>query len=1433
MGNSKAKNKEVKPYAAPLRKRAEELLKQKFSKPASQLSEAELLKLVHELEVHQIELELQNEELLQAKKQIAELAGEKYLKLYNGSPSGYFTISRDGDIIEANLCGSTMLGKEPKQLIKSRLGFFVSEDTRGTFNSFLDIVFESNAKANCEVTIIRNDFSKIYVHLDGISIEAEEKCLISMVDVTEQKVAEAKILESEKFYRTLFNMLNGFAYCQMLYKDGTPVDFIYLLVNNAFETQTGLKDVCGKKVSEIIPELRETSPELFEFYSRVALTGKPESFEIYLESMKMWFSISAYSPAREYFVAVFDVINERKKAEEVIRSSVAFLKEVQKIVRLGSFSLDFVQGKWSGSELLDILYGIDSDFDKSFEGWISLVHPEWRQLMRDYYYHLAETHDSHFEMDYKIIRYNDKAERWIHVQGQLNFDQDYTPITLVGFKSDITEKKEALEALKESESRFRNMFSGHSSIMLLIDPESGLIIDANDAAVRFYGYDLSSLRSMNIFQINTLDSTQIKIDYTDARNKKRNHFIFPHKLANGMIRMVDVRSSPIYYQDHSILFSVIHDVTDRLQAEHSLKESEEKWRTLFEILPVGVSILDKEGRVKEFNPALEQILGISDKGLESQDYAHRTYLNSESKPMTQGEFPSTIAVNEQRAVQNVEIGVVKEDGETIWTMVSAAPLSLPNISCTIVTRDLTERKRVESELKLSEQQYKNLFEFSGTNIIIVDREGTYLMVNQNAALSFGLSPDEIIGKSMFDLLPEELANNYIKFNQVLFDSGCSRTYEDEFMLEGVKKTFLVVDRCLQDHNGFNYAIQSSSIDITDRIHAELALKESEEKYRNVFNTGRDAFFLINKESGAILDINDSACDLYGYSREEMLGLKNTDMSAETEETRLATKEFHDRIELRYHKKRDGTIFPVDISASQFLMKGSEVILASIRDITERLKSVEEINHARIFLDSIIEHSPNSLWISDEHGTMIRMNQACRNVLHLKDEEVIGKYNLLKDNLLYAQGFMPQIKDVFEKRHTARFITSYNTAAISNLDLQNHVALILDVNICPVISLEGKVTNAIIQHIDITRQEEDRQSLRESEEKYRSVFSSEKSALFLIDNETYAVLDANESACRIYGYTKEEMLQLKNFELSAEPEESKRAKNDFKEKIELRYHKKRDGTIFPVDISASQFSLKGREVTLASVRDISKRIRVEEMIKHKNDELSRVNAEKDKFFSIIAHDLRSPFNGFLGLTELMVEKFDELSQEEIRNIVSIMRTSAINLYRLLGNLLEWSRMQRGLTTLIPLLYPLKPKILESTLLVMDLANKKGITISYDIADDLVVMADGNMFDGIIRNIVINAIKFTPKDGSIFISAASTNEKLVEISIRDTGIGMTREMIDNLFRLDSNTGRKGTEGEYSTGLGLILCKDFIEKHHGKLWIESEVDKGSTFRFTLPSR
>jgi len=181
--------------AALLRKKAEALLKKKPSKTASQLSETEILKLIHELEVHQIELELQNEELVLAKEQAIEVASQKYSELYDFAPTGYFTLSKEGKIIELNLCGSQMLGKERLLLKNSRFGFFISNDTKPIFNLFLGKVFTSKAKETCEVTLLTNANLPAYIHLTGIVTENGEQCLLTVVDITERKRAEVLMAE--------------------------------------------------------------------------------------------------------------------------------------------------------------------------------------------------------------------------------------------------------------------------------------------------------------------------------------------------------------------------------------------------------------------------------------------------------------------------------------------------------------------------------------------------------------------------------------------------------------------------------------------------------------------------------------------------------------------------------------------------------------------------------------------------------------------------------------------------------------------------------------------------------------------------------------------------------------------------------------------------------------------------------------------------------------------------------------------------------------------------------------------------------------------------------------------------------------------------------------------------------------------------------------
>lgn len=242
--------------------------------------------------------------------------------------------------------------------------------------------------------------------------------------------------------------------------------------------------------------------------------------------------------------------------------------------------------------------------------------------------------------------------------------------------------------------------------------------------------------------------------------------------------------------------------------------------------------------------------------------------------------------------------------------------------------------------------------------------------------------------------------------------------------------------------------------------------------------------------------------------------------------------------------------------------------------------------------------------------------------------------------------------------------------------------------------------------------------------------------------------------------------------------------------------------------------------------------MEEKIRLQNKELQNLNASKDKFFSIIAHDLRGPLGGFMGLSEMIEDESQLLEPDEKQDMIRVLSRSARNIYSLLENLLEWSQMQQGHTAFKPQISGLNKLVTESTKLLFEVSRKKDISIVVDIYQDQEIFADTNMFQSVIRNLVSNAIKFTPKGGKVIISAGLTENKTSVITVKDTGIGMKSEMVSSLFRLNVNNSRPGTEGENSTGLGLLLCKEFVERHGGEIWVESEEGNGSRFSFTIPN-
>ncbi len=251
-----------------------------------------------------------------------------------------------------------------------------------------------------------------------------------------------------------------------------------------------------------------------------------------------------------------------------------------------------------------------------------------------------------------------------------------------------------------------------------------------------------------------------------------------------------------------------------------------------------------------------------------------------------------------------------------------------------------------------------------------------------------------------------------------------------------------------------------------------------------------------------------------------------------------------------------------------------------------------------------------------------------------------------------------------------------------------------------------------------------------------------------------------------------------------------------------------------------------------LKEIDQKTIVQKNIKvhHEKLKIEELNRTKDKLFSIIAHDLRSPFSGVAGLSELLIKNINNWEVSKVEKYLNVINTTANNTITLLDNLLNWAKSQTGQLSFNSKRIIFTDLIEEIIALTTTLAKSKNITLKYSEVDVIEVFADEEMLKTVLRNLISNAIKFTRSGGQITIGAVTTKD-CVEFTISDNGIGMNEDMQSQIFDLSANTTTIGTANEKGSGLGLLLCKEFVERQNGKIWVESEEGKGSDFKFTLP--
>jgi PAS domain S-box-containing protein len=1012
---------------------------------------------------------------------------------------------------------------------------------------------------------------------------------------------------------------------------------------------------------------------------------------------------------------------------------------------------------------------------------------------------------------------------------------------------DITWQKQAEEALKESEEKFRNVF-GNSNVGKSITLPGGRV-NVNRAFCEMLGYakeELSDKKWQQLTHPDDIELTQKNIDEILSGQKESARFTKRYIKRNGDVIWADLgtalqrdgKGKPLYF-----ITSVI-DITQRKKGEEELVKSKMLLESVFSSSQDLIAVVDRDLRILKSNWKTPLYDGCTEFPIGSHCYEAFIHRDTPCEPC----HPFGVFNTGKPIVVEYYNQYTK-----LFKEVSAYPIFDNNNNVIMVVEnvhDITERKQAEDALRQSEARYRILFEQAADIILQMEITPQGMPVIQdanNATLRLlGYERDELIGKpvSFIEATPD--ASKVISERRHNILSGTGTVFETRHRCkDGTVRDF----ECSvsEIHVGTkNFAI-SFERDITERKKVEEKLSKSEEKYRSIFENVQDVYYEAALD-GTIIEVSPSIeiISKGQYHRDDLIGKSMYEFYYDAGERQALLKALQERGSVTDFevtlKNRDGSLIPCSISSKiLFNAQGNpEKITGSMRDITKRNRAEQELRESKALVDAVVENVP--LMISIKEATDLRFvifNRAGEELLGYDRTALLGKNNL----------------DLFPPEQAAHFMAKDREALDGEagmLDIpeepiqtaKNGQRLLHTRKVC--ISGEDGTTKYLLGiSEDITERKQAEAALRESEERYRTLFDDAKDGIALADVETGRIVECNHALCAMVGMDKAELVGQMQSVINPPQGLANGQPTIFAQHtagdpgmIAEEQLISKTGALTPVEIKASRVQMNGRDYMLGIFRDVSERKQHE----NEKEKLLAQLLQAQKMEAIgtlaggVAHDFNNLLTAISGFTTMAMMKMDESDpvQRDLKQ-VSIAATRAAGLTR---QLLLFSRKQHMEPA------PMDPNATISRLLKM-LGRLIGedIIIETSLEKDLwSILGDEGNVEQVLMNLSVNARDAMPGGGKLFIKTenvtideeycracnAGRPGRFVCLSISDTGTGMDELTQEHIFEPFFTTKGEGK----GTGLGLSVVLGIVQQHKGWVNVYSEPGHGATFKVYFPS-